>query len=388
MSTPVNVRTLAVNGLLAVLAFALTVGALEVAVRVLVPQDLDFFNSEKITRPATRSGARLELIPGARSASYIGVPVAINAVGLRDDHEVALPKPPGVFRILGVGDSVTFGYGVRLEETFLKVLEQRLNAEPIGAHPMRYEVLNAGVGATGLNDYYHYIEAAASALEPDVILVNVVLNDIEPPRNTEGTARPAAAGSPGLVRQINGALLLHSEAYLLAYTSFKSLLYRARVLDINRVHEYDFLPLEPPSDKQGAAWRASLAWLDRIASLTRSRGWPLVVAIFPMEVQLTPELLALYRREFGTRLGSEALSGDPQRRVREWGASRDVPVVDVLPTFRAAAREPLYLRNRAITYDPVHPNPLGHRIAGAALYDALAPALSRSPATLRAAASR
>jgi lysophospholipase L1-like esterase len=278
---------------------------------------------------------------------------------------------------------VTFGYGVRLEETFLKVLEQRLNAEPPGARPTRYEVLNAGVGATGLNDYYHFIEARAAALEPDVVLVNVVLNDIEPPRNTAPTARAEAAAGPGLVRRINGALVLHSEAYLLAYTSFKSLLYRMRVLDINRVHEYDFLPLEPPSDKQAAAWRASVDWLDRIASLTRSRGWPLVVTIFPMEIQLTPELVALYQREFGTRLGPEVLAGEPQRRIREWGAAHEVPVLDMLPAFRAAATQPLYLRNRAITYDPVHPNPLGHRVAGAALYEAVVPTLARSAAPLR-----
>jgi hypothetical protein len=190
------------------------------------------------------------------------------------------------------------------------------------------------------------------------------------------------------VRTINGELLLHSEAYLLGYTSLKSLLYRARVLDINRVHEYDFLPLEPSSEKQEGAWRASLVWLDRIASLTRSRGWPLIVAVFPMEVQLTPELLALYHREFGTRLGPEALTGEPQRRIVEWGAKHDVPVVDLLPAFRAAADQPLYLRNRAITYDPVHPNPLGHRVAGAALHQALSATLSRSAAALRARQSR
>jgi hypothetical protein len=184
------------------------------------------------------------------------------------------------------------------------------------------------------------------------------------------------------VRRINGALLLHSQAYLLGYMSVKSLLYRVRVLDIN--HESDFLPLEPPSDRQHRAWRASLEWLDRIASITRSRGWPLVVAVFPMEVQLTPDLLALYRRELGTRLGPEVLAGEPQRRVREWGATHDVPVVDLLPAFRAAAGQPLYLRNRSITYDPVHPSPLGHRVAGAVLHRALAAALSRSAVAARA----
>ena len=373
MGVSVKMRALGVNGVLAILSVALTLGALEAAVRLLEPQDLDFFNSEKIRRALPRPDVRGELIPGTH-ASYIGVPVAINAVGLRD-HEVAIPKPPGIVRIVGVGDSVTFGYGVRLEETFLKVLEQRLNADPNGARAMRYEVLNAGVGATGLNDYYYFIEARAPTLEPDLVLVNVVLNDIEPPRSTEVGARTPAAGGPGLARRLNGSLLLHSQAYLLGYTGIKSLLYRFRVLDIN--HASDFLPLEPPSDRQDRAWRASLGWLDRIASLTRSRGWFLIVAVFPMEVQLTPELLARYQRELGTRLGPEALAGEPQERIREWGATHDVPVVDLLPVFRAAADQPLYLRNRTITYDPVHPSPIGHRVAGEALHRAVAAALSR-----------
>ena len=374
MGVSVKMRALGVNGVLAILSIALTLGALEAAVRLLEPQDLDFFNSEKIRRALPRPGVRGELIPGTH-ASYIGVPVAINAVGLRD-HEVANPKPPGIVRIVGVGDSVTFGYGVRLEETFLKVLEQRLNADSNGARAMRYEVLDAGVGATGRNDYYYFIEARAPTLEPDLVLGNVVLNDIEPPRSTEVGARTPAAGAPGLARRLNGSLLLRPQAYLLGYTGIKSLLYRFRVLDIN--HASDFLPLEPPSDRQDRAWRASLGWLDRIASLTRSRGWFLDRGRLSHGGTSSPlKLLARYQ-QLGTRLGPEALAGEPQERIREWGATHDVPVVDLLPGFpRPAADQPLYLRNRTITYDPVIRPPIGHRVAGEALHRAVAAALSR-----------
>lgn len=71
-----------------------------------------------------------------------GVPVMINAEGLRD-YEYDYQRPAGVTRILALGDSVTFGWGVKLEDTYPKVLERLLNG---GESRDRYEVLNCGVG--------------------------------------------------------------------------------------------------------------------------------------------------------------------------------------------------------------------------------------------------
>src|SRR5262245_29159034 len=51
-----------------------------------------------------------------------------NALGLRD-YEFAEEKPPGTYRIVVVGDSVTFGPGVGLDETFAKRLERKLAAD-------------------------------------------------------------------------------------------------------------------------------------------------------------------------------------------------------------------------------------------------------------------
>lgn len=69
------------------------------------------------------------------------MPVAINSDGLRG-REINTPKPPHTFRILAVGDSVTFGYGVREEDTYVKVLERRLNEGESGGR--EFEVLNGG----------------------------------------------------------------------------------------------------------------------------------------------------------------------------------------------------------------------------------------------------
>src|SRR5207249_3921454 len=91
--------------------------ALEVLVRFLIPQNIDAHNWNKFQRKSTRAGLEYELIPNARNDFYAGGPVRVNSLGFRD-REFALHKSPGVFRVPTVGDSVTFGFGVPLEDTY------------------------------------------------------------------------------------------------------------------------------------------------------------------------------------------------------------------------------------------------------------------------------
>jgi lysophospholipase L1-like esterase len=354
----------------AAVAALLALVVLEVGMRIAAPAKLEYFNSDKFRQRSARPGWTWELVPNARQASYIGVPVTINSLGLRD-RELERPKPARTIRIVGVGDSITFGYGVRLDETFLKVLERRLNESAPG--DIRYEVVNAGIEATNLDYYYGFVDTSAAALEPDLVMINLALNDIAEYTPVTGSAAPATSGSAPAraVRAVNDFLLQHSYLYLTSYLNLKSVLYWAGILDINRVHDYDFLTLEPSSPKQARAWDSTLKTLDRLVALARQRGYPVVVTVFPMEVQLSAERLEFYRKTYGTTLGPEALSGEPQRRLKKFGAGHNVVVVDLLPAFRAAADETIFLRNGAITYDPVHPSVAGHRVAAEALHQAL-----------------
>src|SRR5215467_3233309 len=54
---------------------------------------------------------RLEKLAPNYDGWFAGVPVRTNALGFRDDREYDLAKRSNTFRIIVLGDSVTFGHG-------------------------------------------------------------------------------------------------------------------------------------------------------------------------------------------------------------------------------------------------------------------------------------
>ena len=72
--------------------------------------------------------------------AYQGVTISTNALGFRD-RELER-KQDGELRILLLGDSITFGYGVSAEETYGRKLEAIL-ASRLGR---RVRTVNAGIG--------------------------------------------------------------------------------------------------------------------------------------------------------------------------------------------------------------------------------------------------
>ncbi|MGB0578792.1 MAG: SGNH/GDSL hydrolase family protein, partial [Limisphaerales bacterium] len=92
----------------------------------------------------------------------------INSKGLRD-REYPYEKTPGTKRILVLGDSYTWGYGVGNNERFTDFLEQQLE---------ECEVLNSGVSGYGTDQEYLWFRSEGVKYQPDlVILAFFVLND-------------------------------------------------------------------------------------------------------------------------------------------------------------------------------------------------------------------
>jgi lysophospholipase L1-like esterase len=111
-------------------------------------------------------------------AFLMGQDVQINSQGLRD-YEYPLAKSDGVYRIMLLGDSTTFGWGVSLNDTAAKILERNLNAKHLPGYD-HVEVLNTGVGNYDTVQEVTYYETRGRAFHPDLVVLVYFINDPEP----------------------------------------------------------------------------------------------------------------------------------------------------------------------------------------------------------------
>ncbi len=111
-----------------------------------------------------------ELRPSAQPNALIQT----NSSGFRD-REFVVPKPAGVFRIIAVGDSITFGWWEKQEDTYPKILEELLNAET--PKPQAFEVYNMAVGGYNAEQELELLKTKVLPLQPDLIILQYCVND-------------------------------------------------------------------------------------------------------------------------------------------------------------------------------------------------------------------
>lgn len=113
-------------------------------------------------------------IPGAQYAYYWHDILHVhNRDGMRLAGDFP-PKRPGTFRILALGDSLTYGYGVAEEDTYPSVLEAELRKA------FRVEVLNLGVSGAQSEDVLRILQRQLPRLNPDLVFYGTCVNDFLP----------------------------------------------------------------------------------------------------------------------------------------------------------------------------------------------------------------
>ena len=174
-------RKLSRTGRLMMAACAVTFALvfLELALRVLDP----FHAGEAIDRETfarailVRDDAGTLRLQRGATASLLGQEVAVSDQGFRNPP-VKVPKPEGTFRVLVIGDSVAFGWGVAAAESFPRVIETLLRDAGWPGDGRTVEVVNAGVPGWGAPNELLFLRDEGIALEPDLVLVTLVNNDL------------------------------------------------------------------------------------------------------------------------------------------------------------------------------------------------------------------
>lgn len=121
-------------------------------------------------RPSRNSALIYELDPGHLVFS---ANLPISAQGT-NDRLYEIKKPANTFRIVVVGDSVTFGWKVPRESAMPKVLERLLNTRTDSA----YEVINLSVPGYNTAQESEVIKTKALELDPDLVVLSFCHNDV------------------------------------------------------------------------------------------------------------------------------------------------------------------------------------------------------------------
>jgi len=289
------------------------------------------------------------LRPGVHTR-FVNADVRVNALGLRGP-DIAPEPPPGVRRILILGDSVAFGQGLAEEET----VSARLAAALHHAGDARYEVVNAGVPGYDTTAEAGLLARLRPVLHPDVVVVVFSLNDYDPAPlySPIGTLIQRDLGDR-TARWYDHSAFIVLGRWLLGWTH-GSLLYqiarrehapdepggRIAALEqaVERLH-LDFY--REPVPKYWDRMRHAFLALRRAAA-----GCRLLVVIAPEAFQIEkpdPDLT-------------------PQRRVLALCRETGVDCLDVHPRFAAAGG--------ALFLDTLHPNARGHEVMAGVIAAAL-----------------
>ena len=102
---------------------------------------------------------------------FMGVPVKTNAEGFRDsDHPLA--TPPGQRRMIFLGDSNLFGWGVPYDSCYARVAAQKLPG---------WDILNMGRPGYNAAQEVECFRVYGLKYKPDVVVVNFISNDTQLP---------------------------------------------------------------------------------------------------------------------------------------------------------------------------------------------------------------
>jgi len=100
-----------------------------------------------------------------------GSPVRINSRGFRD-RDYTVEKPTDVKRILVLGDSYAWGYGVAIDDIFTEILEAELEKTQ-----QKWEVINTGVCGWGTDQEYLFLTREGFKYKPDIVVLTFFLGN-------------------------------------------------------------------------------------------------------------------------------------------------------------------------------------------------------------------
>jgi lysophospholipase L1-like esterase len=241
-----------------------------------------------------------------------------NSLGFRD-REHAIEKPPGTYRILVLGDSITQGFGIEAtDDVFTAVLETKLRTEGVNA-----EVLNFGVSGYNTEQEVETLREKGVQFDPDLVVLAFCANDTAP-------------ASRKILRELHREDARQGALWSLSPILLESALLRLVSASYPRVQA---LFVDPPRDAERISRDALRQHFDALGGMSRQHGFDVLVVWFP-------------------RMKGDDEAADLRREVGSLSRSHGFRFHDLTPDLQVCSAD------GPVALDRLHPNALGHRCAG------------------------
>lgn len=323
------------NAILAALVFVTPLVAAELALKPLARSDMH----ERTTLFERDAELGWKLRPGV-ATRWVGVDVVINDKGMRGP-EVPYERTPGARRIVWLGDSVTFGYGLpRAEDAYpFRV------AAALAKDGAPVETVDAAVDGYSPWQEQIWLEREGFRYAPDLVVVGFVLNDVTEKLSLArfgGTGQGVQLDSTAtwVDRLLGPSALVHYVRKIGARLRFgadtQAGAVRQERLDV------ETLARDPESEAVRKAWEITTEELRSLVAAARAKDVPIAIVAFPYVFQFAD---------------ADALAA-PQRVLANFAEEEKVPFLDLLQPLAARA---VATGTDPQTYflDPGHPSIAG-----------------------------
>jgi hypothetical protein len=305
------------------------------------------------------------------------VRVRVNSRGLRD-REHLLPKPAGTRRVVCLGDSFMWGYGVEEEEMLSRALEREARG---------IETVNLGANGYSTVQELVRFETEGVRHDPDAVLLLVCWNDLEDNLDDKDGGRPAALlEADGALSIVNRPVRRKWKSSTVQWLRHHSRLFSfveyavkaARAKSARQAKDQDALEdageglsetdvYARPGPAVDRAWLVMEQVIGKLRDECARAGAELIVAYGADLYAVDAEAFADLARSAGA---DGAMDPDrPGKRLGEVCGRLGLRYLDLNPVFRASALpvpELFLARNR-------HWSPRGHALAATALAPLLSP---------------
>ena len=294
------------------------------------------------------------------------VTVKSNSHGFRD-REYAVQKPNGITRVMVLGDSFTWGWGVEHEEVFTEVAERALD---------NVEILNLGHSSYGTAQEYLLLKRLGMKFSPDLTVVTFYSNDIKDNSGRRGKRPKFILNEGRLILDkrprpltIDRRLkkILNENFLFYSFIDYRIAVLKQARLDPMTIFGFDTFLFKNFLDEMQDAWDVTQALLLEIDRLTDHR----------MVILFVPHRLQVEEDRFQQELHAAQLDEHEidvfltNRLLKEFSEEHHIPFLDLTPSFRKEHRRaPLYFDHDG------HWSPQGHQVAGEAFQEKLKELLS------------